>query len=278
MTPQEFEFLCGFLHQRSGLQLTPGKEYLVTARLQPLAQRRGLGDIAALVTALRQKPPADLIQDVVEAMTTNETLFFRDKTPFEDLRCTLLPDLIEQRRAERRLRFWCAACSTGQEPYSLLMLLDESFPELVHWQVEIVATDLDTAALSRARSGLYSHLEIQRGLPIQLLIKHFQQAEGGWQIRDSHRQRISWRQLNLLEPFDALGRFDIICCRNVLIYFDEPTKRDVLNRLTDRLSADGLLLLGAAETAIGLSARLSRVVGCKSTIYGRTTSQMARTA
>jgi chemotaxis protein methyltransferase CheR len=268
MDPQDFEFLCGYLQERSGLQLTPGKEYLVTGRLQPVAQRRGCRDLADLVARLRQRPPADLVQEVVEAMTTNETLFFRDKTPFEDLRGTLLPELIEQRRHERRLRLWCAACSTGQEPYSLLMMLDEHFPELAHWQVEVVATDLDSTVLARARTGLYSHLEIQRGLPIQLLIKYFQQAENGWQIRDSLRQRVQWRQLNLLQPFDALGRFDVICCRNVLIYFDEPTKRDVLTRLTDRLSPSGALLLGAAETAIGLSSRLMRDRRCKSTIYG----------
>jgi chemotaxis protein methyltransferase CheR len=272
MNPQDFEFLCVFLQQRSGLQLTAGKEYLVTGRLQPVAQRRGCRDLSALVAQLRQRPPADLVQEVIEAMTTNETLFFRDKTPFEDLRHTLLPELVEQRRPERRLRIWCAACSTGQEPYSLLMLLDENFPELTQWQVEVVATDLDTTALSRARAGLYSHLEIQRGLPIQLLIKYFRQTENGWQIRDGLRQRVHWRQLNLLESFDALGRFDVICCRNVLIYFDEPTKRDVLTRLTDRLSPVGALLLGAAETAIGLSTRLVRDRRCKSTIYSPATN------
>ena len=194
---------------------------------------------------------------VVEAMTTNETFFFRDRAPFDLFRDVLLPEAMARRAAQRRLRIWCAAASTGQEPYSLAMMLHEAAPRLAGWTVDLVATDLSTEVLEKARAGLYSHFEVQRGLPVQLLIKHFEPVGEQWRIAAPLRQMVDFRPLNLLQPFDGLGSFDIVYCRNVLIYFDAATKGDVLARISASLSPDGAVLLGAAETVIGLTDRLA---------------------
>ena len=267
MNPSDFEFLSRWLRERSGLVLTPGKEYLVDSRLLPLAQSEGLADIAALVRELRRSSTTPLATAVVEAMTTNESLFFRDKKPFEDLKDVIVPELIEARATKRNLRIWCAACSTGQEPYSVLMLLGENFPQLQSWHVEVVATDLDTKAIERAKKGLYSQMEVQRGLPIQYLLKYFRQVEKSWQIIDELRHRITWKQWNLLDSFAGLGQFDMILCRNVLIYFDESLKKDIFQKLAKSLRGDGPLILGAAETVFGLSSQFNRDSRCKSSVY-----------
>ncbi len=267
MNPSDFEYLSRWLRERSGLTLNAGKEYLITSRLLPLAQSEGLADISALVVELRRSSSTVLATAVVEAMTTNESLFFRDKKPFDDLKDTLIPEIIEARRTQRRIRVWCAACSTGQEPYSLLMLLAENFPQLQNWQIDVIATDLDTKALERAKSGLYSQMEVQRGLPIQLLLKYFRQVENNWQIADSLRQQVTWKWWNLLDSFAGLGQFDLILCRNVLIYFDEDLKRDIFQKLARCLRDNGPLILGSAETVIGLSSQFSRDRSCKSSVY-----------
>jgi chemotaxis protein methyltransferase CheR len=256
MTDVEFDFLRGYLKQRSGLALTAEKRYLIESRLGPICRRFGLESLRDLVGALKVSRDLAMEKAVVEAMTTNETFFFRDRTPFDLFKDVLLPEALTRRAAQRRLRIWCAAASTGQEPYSLAMLLQEAGPRLAGWQIDIVATDLSTEVLEKARAGLYSHFEVQRGLPVQMLLKNFEQVGELWRISDSLRRMVDFRPLNLLHPFEQLGTFDIIYCRNVLIYFDAPTKGDVLGRLSASLAPDGALLLGAAETVIGLTDKL----------------------
>ena len=257
MTDLEFDFLRGYLKQRSGLALTPEKRYLVESRLTPVCRRFGLATLRDLVGTLKVARDSSIEKAVVEAMTTNETFFFRDRTPFDLFRDVLLPQAMARRASQRRLRIWCAAASTGQEPYSLAILLQEAGVKLAGWQVEIVATDLSTEVIEKGKLGLYSHFEVQRGLPVQWLLKYFTQIGEQWQIAPTLRSMIDYRPLNLLNGFEALGVFDVIYCRNVLIYFDTPTKADILGRLAERLAPEGALLLGAAETVIGLTDRLS---------------------
>ncbi len=253
MTPAEYDFLRQFLKVRSGLVLSNEKQYLVESRLLPVARKVGLPSIAALVARMRDPREAALGEAVVEAMTTNESFFFRDKMPFDHLREVILPDLLKKRAGQRRLRIWCAAASTGQEPYSIAMCLKEMGPALAGWRVEIIGTDISTEVLDRAKSGIYTQFEVQRGLPIQMLLKYFTQTGDTWQISSELRQMVQWRKFNLLDSFAALGAFDVVFCRNVLIYFDQPTKVDILNRIAKLLPEDGYMLLGAAETVVGLT-------------------------
>lgn len=257
MTEPEFEYLRAYLKQRSGLALTGEKRYLVESRLNPVCRRFGLAQLGDLVGALKLARDGAMERAVVEAMTTNETFFFRDRTPFDLFKDVILPEALARNAVKRSLRVWCAASSTGQEPYSLAMLLQEAAPRLAGWRVEIVATDLSTEVIEKAKLGLYSHFEVQRGLPVQWLIKYFTQVGEQWQIAPSLRAMVDYRQLNLLHGFETLGHFDVIYCRNVLIYFDAPTKSDILARLSASLTPGGAILLGAAETVIGLSDRLS---------------------
>jgi chemotaxis protein methyltransferase CheR len=222
----------------------------------PLARRIGAAGLGELVHRLKSPRAETLIAEVVDAMTTNETFFFRDRIPFEHFRDTMLPALLSARGQRRQLRIWCAACSTGQEPYSLAMAVKEAGAALDGWRVDIVATDLVGGVIERARAGLYSQFEVQRGLPIALLLKYFTQVGENWQIASELRAMVKFRQLNLLRDFSALGCFDVVFCRNVLIYFDTAAKVDVLLRLSHRLEPDGFLVLGAAETVIGLTERL----------------------
>jgi chemotaxis protein methyltransferase CheR len=251
----DYEFLRRRLKERSGLVLSADKQYLVESRLLPVVRRSGLGSLGELVSAIRAAPEGVLATAVVEAMTTNESFFFRDKTPFEHFRQTIMPALLASRRASRRIRIWCAAASTGQEPYSLAMCLKEMARDITGWHIEIIATDLSNEVLEKARAGLYTQFEVQRGLPIQLLIKHFSQSGELWQIAPDIRGMVKYRQLNLLHDFSQLGPFDLIFCRNVLIYFDQDTKTNVLNRMASLTATDGYLVLGAAETVVGLTDR-----------------------
>ncbi|HRK70970.1 MAG TPA: protein-glutamate O-methyltransferase [Micropepsaceae bacterium] len=255
MTPAEFQVIAQLVKQRSGLALTEDKMYLVESRLMPVAQRHGLGDLARLVQRVRTPGADAVIADVVEAMTTNETFFFRDKTPFDHFEKVILPSLIPARAAQKSLRIWCAAASTGQEPYSLAMIIKEKFPQLKDWKIDIIGTDISKEVLAKARAGNYTQFEVQRGLPIQLLIKYFKQEGQNWNISDDIKKMVQYRSFNLLDGFLSLGNFDVVFCRNVLIYFDRDTKADVLKRIAERLSGDGFLLLGAAETVIGVSDR-----------------------
>jgi chemotaxis protein methyltransferase CheR len=247
----DYEFLSRFLKDRSGLVLAPEKEYLVLSRLLPVARRNGLSDVSNLVQALQTGASAMLKTEVTEAMMNNESLFFRDKLPFDRLRDTVLPDLLRRREHVRHIRIWSAAASTGQEPYSIAMMIAD-WPCISDWRIDIVATDISNEALAQARAGIYSQFEVQRGLPIQLLMRHFDQVDGQWRIKDRLRNMVQFRQLNLLADFSALGLFDVVFCRNVLIYFDQATKLDVLERICRIMPRDGYLVLGAAETMVGL--------------------------
>jgi chemotaxis protein methyltransferase CheR len=253
MTPQDFEWLRKLLKERSGLTLSADKEYLLESRLLPLTRRNGLTTLGELVARLKTPGNADLVFSVVEAMTTNETFFFRDKIPFDHLRDTIMPALIAARAKEKRIRIWCAAASSGQEPYSIAMLLRSMAPHLRGYRVDLLATDLSVAVIERAKQGTYSQFEVQRGLPIRLLVRHFTQAGDAWHIASDIREMVQFRTLNLLQDFAPLGMIDVVLCRNVLIYFDQPTKIAVLERLARQVPQDGYLILGAAETVVGLS-------------------------
>jgi chemotaxis protein methyltransferase CheR len=252
VTPADYEFLRKLLKERSGLDLSADKQYLVESRLIPLARKAGLPGIAELVQKLKGGADA-LTGEVVEAMTTNETFFFRDKVPFDHLRQTILPEALQARASRRALRIWCAASSTGQEPYSIAMCLKEIGSMFAGWRVEILATDLSQGVLEKSKAGIFSQFEVQRGLPIQMLVKHFTQTGELWQLNADIRGMVQHRQLNLLQDFSHLGTFDVIFCRNVLIYFDQDTKANIFNRLAKMLEPDGFLLLGAAETVVGLT-------------------------
>ena len=258
MTPADYDYLCRFLKERSGLVLSAEKEYLVESRLMPVARRNACANVAELIQRVMSNASDGLRIEVVEAMMNNESFFFRDRIPFERMRDTILPDLMTKRAAQKQIRIWCAACSTGQEPYSLAMLLDD-YPGITEWQIDILATDISNDALEQAKSGLYSQFEVQRGLPIQMLMRYFEQIDDQWLIGEKVRRRVRFRQSNLLSDFGSLGKFDIVFCRNVLIYFDHATKIDVLSRIRRVMPPDGYLVLGAAETMVGLGNDFSPV-------------------
>jgi chemotaxis protein methyltransferase CheR len=253
VTVLDYEYLRKLLRERSGLVLSADKQYLVESRLLPVARRAGLADLAGLVQRLRSPNSEPLAAQVVEAMTTNESFFFRDKIPFEQFRDTIMPELIATRASRRRIRIWCAAASTGQEPYSLAMFLKEMGDRISGWRIEIIATDISNEVLKKARSGIYSQFEVQRGLPIAFLLKYFTQISDNWQIAASIRTMVQFRPLNLIGDFAHLGTFDVVFCRNVLIYFDQDTKTRVLDRVARVMGRDGYLVLGAAETVVGLT-------------------------
>ena len=253
MTPADYDYLRKLLKERSGLVLSADKQYLVESRLLPLARKIGSPHLADLVMKLKAPGAEPFIVDVVEAMTTNESFFFRDKIPFEHFRDYMLPNLLKARAARKSIRIWCAAASTGQEPYSLAMMLKEMATQVAGWRIEIIATDLSNEVLEKAKAGIYSQFEVQRGLPIQLLVKYFSQIGDTWQIAPDIRAMVQYRPLNLLADFAHLGAFDLVFCRNVLIYFDQRTKTDVLDRIARIIDHDGYLVLGAAETVVGLT-------------------------
>ncbi|MBX3521373.1 MAG: protein-glutamate O-methyltransferase CheR [Xanthobacteraceae bacterium] len=253
MTPQDYAYLSKLLNERSGLHLAGDKQYLIESRLLPVARQNNCGSIGDLVAKLKQFAEEPLRQRVTEAMTINESFFFRDKTPFERFQDTVLPQMQKLRAATKRIRIWCAAASTGQEPYSLAMMFKQVEQEFAGWKIEIVATDISADVLEKAKAGLYTQFEVQRGLPIQLLLKYFKQDGDQWRIAQELRDMVQYRQHNLLDDFAMLGMFDVIFCRNVLIYFDSKTKQDVLTRIARSLVRDGHLLLGAAETVVGFT-------------------------
>jgi chemotaxis protein methyltransferase CheR len=251
----DLQELKQFLRETSGLTLDANKAYLIESRLSPLMRRAGIADVSELLKSVKSGKDPSLKQDVIDAMMTNETFFFRDRAPFDNFRDVILPRLMEARQEERRIRIWCAAASTGQEPYSLTMILDEQMRKLAGWNVEILATDLSSAAITTARAGRYTQFEVQRGLPISHLLRYFRNDGDGWRINEHLRARIQFEQFNLLSDFQDFGQFDIIFCRNVLIYFDLETKKNVLQRLGGSLARDGFLIMGSAETVVGLSER-----------------------
>jgi chemotaxis protein methyltransferase CheR len=259
MTTVEFDYLRRLVREQSAIVLESGKEYLVEARLAGLVREQGMTTVTDLVAKLRGLRDGPLHTQVVEAITTNETLFFRDPPLWEALRKEVLPELIERRRPERRLHLWSAACSSGQEPYSLAMLLAEHFPELAGWKVGILATDLSTAMLARAREGSYSQLEVNRGMPAAMLVKHFVKEGMHWRVVPGLRRAVEFRPLNLDAAWPPLPRMDLVLLRNVLIYFDASTKQAIVARMRRQLHPDGYLLLGAAENLLGLDDAVDRM-------------------
>lgn len=259
MTPSDYDFVRKLLKARSGLVLAPEKHYLVESRLMPIARKHSLFNLTGLIAKLKGPDAEALIVEVVEAMTTNESFFFRDKLPFEQFRDTVLPALMAAREGSRRIRVWCAAASTGQEPYSLAISLKEMGKELKGWRFEILATDLSNEVLEKAKAGIYTQFEVQRGLPALMLIKYFSQIGEMWQIAPEIRGMVKFMPLNLLDDFTHLGRFDLVFCRNVLIYFDQATKSAVLDRMADVTERDGYLVLGGAETVVGLTSRFKLI-------------------
>lgn len=247
-----FEYVSTLIRTDAGLVLETGKEYLVEARLRPLAQEAGLTSVQAFIQQLRSPSGTGMRRRVIEAMTTNETSFFRDLRPFETLRTVILPKIIEQRRDERRLNIWSAACSTGQEPYTVAMTLREYFPELQSWSCRILATDLSREVLQRAQAGRYSQLEVNRGMPVQFLSRYFVRDKLDWEIRKDVRSMVEFVEMNLTRAWPPLPRMDIILLRNVLIYFDVGVKRQIFEGMRRQLRIDGYMLLGNCETTLGI--------------------------
>jgi chemotaxis protein methyltransferase CheR len=267
VTPDDFTFVCRFVRDRSAIVLEPGKEYLVETRLAPVAKALQLGTVGALVARLRAGAPEDLRVRVTEAMVTTETSFYRDAHPFDALRAAVLPDLIRTRAAARALNVWSAACSTGQEPYSIALTLREHFPELGDWDVNLLATDLSAEVLAKARAGKYTQLEANRGLPAALLVKYFHQQGTGWQLNDTVRRAVEFRELNLVRPWPALPKMDLVFLRNVMIYFDVETKKGILSRVAKVLNPGGYLVLGGAETTLNLDSAFRRVEALRGGYY-----------
>lgn len=258
MRPEDFDFIAKMLKDRSGLVISRDKAYLLESRLTPVARKRGLNSLDDLVAGLRTAGE-ELLREVTEAMTTNESFFFRDIKPFDQFRAMVLPQLLAARPQKKAFRIWSAASSSGQEAYSLAMILKEEGAKVAGWKVEIVGTDISTEMLDKARAGLYSQFEVQRGLPIQYLVKYFKKTNEMWQIDASIRAMVQFREYNLLHDLRALGQFDVVFCRNVLIYFDQPTKTRVLENIAKIMPEDGLLYLGGAETVLGISERFKPV-------------------
>lgn len=277
MNIADFNYIAALLKERSGLIVTQEKTYLFETRLMPIARRNNLASLDALIAAMRTTRNETLIGSVVDAMTTNETSFFRDRHPFDAMKKAILPGLIERRAAQKHLRIWSAACSTGQEGYSLAMMLCDEFPALASWRIEIVGTDISPSVVARAKDGTYSTFEVQRGLPIQLLIKHFEQIGDQWRIKPSLRRMVDFRLFNLLGDLSPLGDFDVILCRNVLIYFDMPTKTKILEGMNRRLARDGGLILGGAESVFGICNKFTDIAGLRGVYAPATAEQIART-
>ncbi|MFZ3033108.1 MAG: CheR family methyltransferase [Parvibaculum sp.] len=251
----EFDYLRHLLYERSGLVVTKDKVYLLEGRLMPIARKRGLDSVDALVNMISRTRDEALIGEIVDAMTTNETLFFRDSWPYERLRRTILPDVLSMAGSQKRIRIWSAACSSGQEPYSIAMTIAEMKPLLGGAQIEICATDISPSILNRAREGRYSDFELSRGLPEPMRNRYFTVDNDGWRAKDTLREMVTFKNFNLLgDPIAAgLGTFDIVFCRNVLIYFDEATRGRVLKGIARVMAPWGYLCLGGAETVVGIS-------------------------
>lgn len=267
VTAEDYAFVANLLRERCALVLEPGKEYLIKARLTPVAQRNRLDSIPLLISRLRSERNNGLATEVVEAMVTTETSFFRDIHPFETLKKTVLPELIERRRPQRQLNIWCAASSSGQEPYSIALLIKEHFPQLASWHVNISATDISQEMLQRSRAGRYSQIEVNRGLPTPLLLKWFRQEGVHWQLDEQIRSMVSFSHLNLAMPWPVMPAWDLIFLRNVMIYFDIAVKKQILGHVARVLGQDGYLLLGGSETTLSLDDSFARVETLKTGFY-----------
>ncbi len=254
MKPDDFDLFSVLVKQRSGLILSKDKSYLLESRLIPVARKWNMKTLEDLAQSIRTKREETMLADITDAMTTNESFFFRDQKPFDQFRKILLPELLRTRANKRQFRIWSAAASSGQEAYSLSMILSEESAKLHGWKVDILGTDLSSEMVERAKGGIYSQFEVQRGLPISLLMKYFSQiGTDKWQVKDALRKMVQYREANLLVDLGPIGTFDIVYCRNVLIYFDQPTKARVLESISKVMAPDGILFLGGAETVLGIS-------------------------
>lgn len=249
----DIDFLRDLVADISGNVIAPRQVYMLEQRLTPLAQSMGLSDLQALVSELRRSHDLSLKTKVAESVTVNETSFFRDVHPFDALRTSIIPELVKKNAGERSIRIWCAAASTGQEPVSIAMTIRANFPELSNWKIDIIATDLSEEVLARCRTGNYSQLEVNRGLPARKLVRFFDRTGAVWRTKPEIRDMITYQRLNLTKALPSISKFDIVFIRNVLIYFDQPTKTNILKRVHRTLSPDGYLFIGSAETVIGMS-------------------------
>lgn len=268
LAERDLAYVRDLVYGAAAIVIEPGKEYLVEARLTPVARDGGFADLAAMVSHLRTTATNGLHNKVVEAMTTNETTFFRDVHPFEMLKGEVIPRLIKE-RTNQTLNIWCAASSTGQEPYSIAMVLRDGFPQLQNWKVKILATDVCTPVLERAKEGRYRQLEVNRGLPAAMLVKYFDRSGADYVVKPTLRSLVDYQFLNLIKPWPAMPPMDIVFIRNVLIYFDVPTKKRILGRIYDLLAKDGLLFLGGAETTLNIEDRFERVTSGKAIAYAK---------
>jgi chemotaxis protein methyltransferase CheR len=267
ISARDFASLRVILRRECGFVLEDGKEYLLRTRLEPMLQQGKFDSLSALVTALMQSSASHLLRELCERMVTHETSFFRDVPTFEALRNTVIPEIMQRRSAERRMQIWCAGCSTGQEPYSLAMMLHEHFPELRTWNVSLLATDLSRVPLEQARSGRFSQLEVNRGLPISLLVKYFEQQGTHWQLRPLLRSTVTFEERNLVSSWAGLPSMDLVLMRNVMIYFDVETRKEMLGRLLPLLQPAGYLVLGASESTQGIDSSYRRVEAIRSGVY-----------
>ena len=274
MKSDDISFLAKLVRRRSGIVLPPHKPHFIEGQLAPVMRRFGFRSTDALVKELRHGRDT-LARAVTEAMTTNESSFFRDRAAFEQFRDLVLPQLLESRSATKRLRIWCAACAAGQEPYSIAMLLDDNKLVPKGWSIDLIATDLSAEMIARAEEGVYSHFEVQRGLAIRRLVAHFNQDGGSWRIHENLRRMVTFRQFNLLDSYGWLDDLDAVFCRNVLIYFDKKTKTSVIEKIAEILLPDGALLLGHAESVRGLSSEFVPVEGAPS-LYVKGKAQAQR--
>ena len=268
-TQKDVTAIADLIEDLCGIYLDDTKGYLVETRLSSLAEQYGCEDFVELADKGKSFANQDLRRDLVNLMTTNETLFFRDSTPFEAMRHKLLPELIDRRESSpfpTRLRIWSAACSTGQEAYSVAMTLCELIPEIDSWDISIVGTDISDDVVAEASRGVYSEHMMSRGAT-EMRHRHFQQVVGGWQVSDRLRSMVKFEKANLLEPFDRLGKFDIILCRNVAIYFKDDVRRDLFRRIHQRLNPDGHLIIGSAESLVDMSDVFNAEFHCGATIY-----------
>lgn len=277
MNIADFEIYKDLLKEKSGLSLTQDKAYLIKSRLNPVSKKWGYDNISVMTHVLRGVPPAELINDIIEAMTTGDTSFFRNKKAFDAIRETILPYYLNRQGGDKEIKIWCAAASSGQEPYSLAMLLKEEQEKMPDWRFSITASDISHEILERAKEGVYTQFESQRGLSVSMLMKFFVQNGNTWSLNDEIKKMVAFKNFNLLDDMSNMGRFDIIFCRNVLVYFDQETQRDVLSRLHDQLADDGLLFLGQDESILGVTEDFKGVTNC-SGIYAKSESNHLSTA
>ena len=277
LTFAQYDFARKIVRQQCGIVLDDNKQFLLETRIIPVARDHGFNSVSDLISEMQKRRRLDLEADITEALTNNETYFYRDVHPFDALKNEVIPELMKARAAERRLNIWCGASSTGQEPYSISMLLVDEFPQLLTWKIDFIATDYSEDALQRAREGAYNQLEINRGLPAQKLTKHFTQEGVVWRIKERIRKMVQYKHLNLLKPWPGMPKLDLIFVRNVLIYFDVPTKQGILAKIRERMQPDGFLFLGAPESTMGVDNAFQRRAVGRTSCYQLKTAPSAAT-